>query len=150
MIHRLLSLNTVRGRLLVAAICVETFMLTLMVGNGTRLLYSSLADQVKTYAAQISPVLNAALVAPLAQRDYATVQAILTESKAADGLTYLAVLDAGGKLIAASGWPRDRALPAPDAAFSLVAKDGTYRYDVERPILMAGQPLGSLRFGLSL
>ena len=143
-------LRTVRSRLLLAAILVETVMLTLLVTNSLRLLQASLATQAESHAAQMAPVLNAALVAPLAQSDYATVQAILNESQAVPGISYLAVIDNRGKLVAISGWPREKPLPRIDSAFSLDEVDKLPRYDVARSISLAGQPLGTLRYGLDL
>ncbi len=125
-------------------------MLTLLVTNSLRLLQGSLAAQAENHAAQMAPVLNAALVAPMAQSDYATVQAILDESQAVTGITYLAVIDNRGKLVAISGWPRDKTLPAIDPAFSLDDAEHLPRYDVARPIALSGQVLGTLRYGLDL
>ncbi|MCW2243287.1 hybrid sensor histidine kinase/response regulator [Azospirillum canadense] len=142
--------HTLRGRMLLAAVFVEALMLTLLVANSVRLLYGSLAEQAQLHANQVSPVLNAALVAPLAQRDYATLQAVLDESRSVGGVEYLAVQDSTGKLVAISGWPRERALPPPDDAFSLAEKDTGARFDVRAPIALAGQRLGSVQFGLDL
>ena len=143
--------RTVRGKLLLAAILVELVMLTVMVGNGLRLLYASLAEQARLQVEQMTPVLNAALVAPLAQLDYATVQAILDESHTVQGLDYLAVNDRGGRLVAVAGWARDRKLPLPDDEFTLALKPGgVVRYDVMTAITLAGQQLGQLHFGLNL
>ncbi|MBF0562466.1 MAG: histidine kinase, partial [Alphaproteobacteria bacterium] len=105
--------RTVRSRLLFAAILIETLMLTLMVGNGLRVLGNSLAEQTQVSSDQFSKVLNAALVTPMAQRDYATVQAVLDESHAVEMLKYLAVLDRRGKRIASSGLAGAEALPEP-------------------------------------
>jgi PAS domain S-box-containing protein len=143
-------LRTIRGRLLVAALCVEAAMLTLMVGNTMRVLSSNLTAQAQSYAEQLSPVLDAALVTPLARQDYATVQAILADCRAVQALRYLAVADSRGKVVAANGWPRDTELPPPDAALSLALKAGGYRYDVRSPIKLGGQVLGILQFGLDL
>jgi signal transduction histidine kinase/DNA-binding response OmpR family regulator len=142
--------RTVRARLLVAALFVEAFMLTMLVGNSVRLLYSSLAEQARLHAEQVTPVLNAALVAPLAQRDYATLLAILKESHAVDGISYLAVMDRRGKVLAVSGWGDDAPLPEPDQTFSLSDRGGGARYDVRVPVVLAGQELGQLQFGLGL
>ena len=65
---RLAPWKTLRGRMLVAAMAVEAIMLTLLVANSVRLLYGSLAEQARLHAGQVAPVLNAALVAPLARR----------------------------------------------------------------------------------
>lgn len=152
--RRVAPWKTLRGRMLAAAMCVEALMLTLLVANSVRLLYGSLTEQAQLHANQVTPVLNAALVAPLAQRDYATLQAVLDESRSVGGVEYLAVQDSAGKLVAISGWPRDRVLPAPEKALTLEPKEGEgyleVRYDVRAPVALAGQALGTVQFGLDL
>ena len=142
--------RSVRSRMLVAAILVEATMLTLLVVNSLRLLSGQMTTQAARHAAQMTPVLHAALIAPLAQRDTATVQAILDECVATKGIDYLAVKDAGGKVLATSGWPRERPLPSPDTAFRLFPGDGVPRYNAESQVTVGGQKLGSVHFGLDL
>lgn len=107
-------------------------MLGLLVGNSLRLLRDAMGQQAQAQARQIAPVLSAALVAPLAQYDYATVQAVLQESHAIQGIDYLAVTDASGAVVAASGWPASQPLPDASKGFSLDADPP--RYDVSQPI----------------
>ena len=142
--------RSVRSRMLVAAILVEATMLTLLVVNSLRLLSGQMTAQAARHASQMTPVLHAALIAPLAQRDTATVQAILDECVAAQGIDYLAVRDAGGKVVASSGWPKDRPLPPPDDAFRLYSSGDTPRYNVESQVSVGGQKLGTVHFGLDL
>mgnify|MGYP000055276586 CR=1 FL=1 len=142
--------KTLRGRLLLLALLVEATMLFFLISNSLRLLRDRMGEQAKVQAEQIAPILNAALVAPLAQSDYATVQAVLDESHSAKGISYLAVIDARGKVVAISGWSRDQPLPVPDERFDLDVTEKTPRYDVERPIKLSGQRLGTLHFGLDL
>jgi len=125
-------------------------MLTLLVANSLRLLSGHMTEQAANHAAQMTPVLNAALVAPLAQRDFATIQAILDESRARQGIEYLSVLDATGRIAAQSGWPREKPLPPPDSSFHLFGTDSQPVYNVASPVELAGQKLGTLRFGLDL
>lgn len=146
-----LPLRSVRGRLLLVAIAVEALMLTLLVANSLRLLTDNMGAQARRHAEQMGPVLIAAIVAPLAQRDYATIQAVLDESSAADGIEYLAISDSKGRRLAASGWPEDKPLPLPDPGFRLFEDDDDApRYDMAMPIAIYGQKLGILHFGLSL
>jgi len=143
--------RSVRGRLLAVAIIVEALMLTLLVANSLRLLADNMGTQAQRHAEQIAPVLIAAIVAPLAQHDYVTVQAVLDESNAASGISYLAVTDKAGRRIAASGWPKNKELPQPDESFQLfAAKDGNPRYDIQVPVVAYGQKLGLLHVGLDL
>jgi len=142
--------HSLRGRLLLLALLVEAVMLAILVGNSLRLLHEAMGNQARAQAEQIAPILSAALVAPLAQYDYATVQAVIDESHAIRGIDYLAVMDASGAIVATSGLSPERPLPAVDEKFSLEAADEQPRYDVALPILMAGQRLGTLQFGLDL
>ena len=146
--RRLAPWRTVRGRLVAAALLVELVMLGMLVGNSQRLLREAMGGQAERQAEQITPVLVAALVAPLAQYDYATVQAVLNESQAIRGIDYLAVTDLHGQRVAQSGWAADRPLPTPDGSLDL--EQSPPRFDVVRPIGLAGQQLGTLHFGLDL
>ena len=144
-------LRSVRGRLIIAAVLIEALMLTLLVANSLRLLTTHMGAQARSHAEQIAPVLIAAIVAPLAQRDYATVQAVLDESRAVRGIDYLVITDTGGRRLAASGWQADKPLPDHDKQFSLFADDDDKpRHDTVAPILAFGQPMGQLHFGLDL
>lgn len=125
-------------------------MLFILIANSMRLLHDHMGEQAQRQAEQIAPILNAALLAPLAQSDYATVQAVLDESHATKGLLYLAVEDAKHHLVAISGWDRDKTLPPADNVFTLDTKEPHPSYNVARNISLSGQVLGTLHFGLDL
>jgi signal transduction histidine kinase len=142
--------NTVRGRLLILAIGIEILMLTVLVFNSLRLLHDAMTNQALSQAAQYHPVLKAALTAPLAQHDYATVQAVINESRTAGEVLYIVVVDPTGKWAGSSGWPADQPLPEPSKDISLFKSEKDPRYDVVVPISMHNQLLGTLHFGLNL
>jgi methyl-accepting chemotaxis protein len=142
--------RTVRGRLLMLAIGIEMLMLMIMVANSLRLLHGAMTGQAGWQAEQIVPVLNAALTAPLVQRDYATVQAVIDESRSVGGVVYIAVLDRSDRRVASSGWQSDRQLPEPSKSFTLFENSKAPRYDIVTPISEHGQQLGTLHFGLDL
>ena len=145
-----LPFRSVRARFLLAAVLVEALMLTLLVTNSLRLMNEYLLDQVEQHARQIIPVLSAATVAPLAQRDYATVKSVLDESLSQKGVDYLVVVDAQNNRVASSGWREDAPLPQADLKFDLSRAVSDPVYHVERPILTYGQRLGTLYLGLDL
>jgi signal transduction histidine kinase/CheY-like chemotaxis protein len=145
-----LPFQSVRARLLLAAVLVEAVMLTLLVFNSLRLVHDFMVEQVEQQARQITPILVAATVAPLAQSDYATVQSVINESLSKNGVLYLVVVDTHGQRVASGGWPAASALPPPDATFQLAKERGKSIYHVQKPILMFGQTLGQLHFGLDL
>ncbi|MGO9611576.1 MAG: ATP-binding protein [Dissulfurispiraceae bacterium] len=145
---RLFLRHTMRGRLLVLALGVEALMLTVMVANSLRLQHDALINQARWEAEQIAPVLNAALVAPLAQRDFATVKAVIDESQATKGIDYIAVVDREGRRVASIGLQKDQELPASGMVLQLFKNRS--RYDVIASITQNEQLLGKLHFGLNL
>jgi diguanylate cyclase (GGDEF)-like protein len=141
--------SSLRARLLLASLLVEGLMLALLVANSARLIEQGLLEQMDLRLRQTSPLLNAALNAPLAQRDYATIQQILRESRQEDGLKYLVLFDHRGKLIAAEGRPGDKPLPPPDHIKSLDPSRSDQCLHAITEINLAGQKLGTLHFGIS-
>jgi len=147
---RLSLRHTVRGQLLLLAIGVEVLMLSILVLNSLRLQHGAMTNQARTQAQQFYPVLGAALTAPLAQRDFVTVQAIIDESRAAGGVDYIIVTDRTDRRVGSSGWPVAKAIPAPSRELPLFNTQQSPRYDVAVPLTMQQQPLGTLHFGLNL
>jgi signal transduction histidine kinase/AmiR/NasT family two-component response regulator len=145
-----LPFKSVRARLLLVALVVEAIMLTVLVLNSMRLMHDYMTQQLVQQASQIAPILTAALVAPLAQSDYATVRSVLTESQRSQGIRYLVVTSMVGHRIASSGWPEDQPLPEPDPDIFKIKGSYSSNYNVEKPINMYGQQLGTLHFGLDL
>jgi len=145
-----LPMRSVRARFLLAAVLVEAVMLTLLVSNSLRLMNSYLVEQVEQHAKQITPILTAATIAPLAQRDYATVQSVLDESLSQKGVSYLVVVDTQNNRVASSGWPKEQALPSADSQFDLALQATQPVHHVQTPILMFGQRLGTLYMGMDL
>jgi len=139
-----------RSRLLLLAIGVELVMLTLLVANSIRLQHEAMSDQTRWQVQQMMPVLNAALMAPLAQRDFATIQAILDESRATEGIEYVVVVDRNNHTVASSGWKNGEKLPEPSRKLPLFTLNTTLRYDDILPIEQSGQRLGNLHLGLDL
>ena len=72
-----------RGKLIAAGIIVQVVAIALVSWNSAELIDGYLRLQLQENAAQHQALFNAALGAPMAQRDYATVEAILKESRSA-------------------------------------------------------------------
>jgi len=141
--------NSLRFKLVLASVLVEALMLTLLVANSLRLMEISLTEQEQTHLQQLAPLLNASLSGPLVQRDYATIQEILRESRHRNGIVYFVLLDAGNKIVAADGWDISQPLPPLDANIDDDDEDSIGRFDTETPIQLAGQTYGHLRYGVS-
>lgn len=142
--------KSVRTRLLLIALLVEAVMLSLLVFNSMRLMHTYMAEQLAQQAKQISPILVAAIVAPLVQNDYATVQAVLTESQHGEGIKYLLVTNLAGRRVAQVGWSDSQALPEADADIASIGLSEGAIFHVREHLVMFGQKLGTLYFGLDL
>ena len=135
-----------RGRLIAGGLLLQVLALAAVAIGAAYLIDRHLAGEVQTRVAQLKPLLNAALAAPMAQRDYASVAAILRETDASPELVYLRVRDTAGRLIAAAGTdPMASAPPRPAPGQAV----GPGVFDFRTPLDMAGQPLGVVEFGLS-
>jgi signal transduction histidine kinase len=139
-----------RAKLIWVGVALQVLMLAAVALGVSTLVDRYLQQELKARVGQLKPLFNAALAAPLAQRDYATVAAILAEARATRDLVFVGVRDASGRLIA-----EDRASEAPDiigstALHKLASTAGSQAtLDFAAPLEMGGQALGRVEFGLS-
>ena len=135
-----------RTRLLIAGLLLQLLALALMAGAGIALVDRHLVRELDLRVGQFGPFMNAALATPMAQRDYASVAAILDESRQDRGFAYLEVQDPAGRILARAA---DR--PGLDHASTsgpTPPVDGLREEVVD--IELAGQLLGRVAFGVSL
>ena len=125
-------------------------MLAILVGNSMRLIDSGLLDQAKLKNEDLMPLFNAALVGPMAQRDYATLGEILHEIQSEQGVTYLVLLDSRDKIVASAGWDLSRPLPALDRDLDTADVAQAKVFNTRAQIAFVGQKHGELRYGISL
>ena len=143
----MLSLS-LRWKLIAACVFVELAGTGLALVGSTRLMQRTLGEQAAVQAEEVIALRDQALAAPLAQRDYATVQQTLDLLRRPQAINYLVVLDHRGKMIAASGWDFGRPLPARDTGNIDVDRvDATLH--LAAPIVVSGQTIASLDLGLS-
>ncbi len=140
---------SLRMRLLLGSVLVQVVMLALLIFNGTSVMNDRLAERTSLHLKEQKQLLNAALAAPLAVRDYATAQSVLERVRRDNGIAYLVLSDADGRLVALSGWERDQPLPPVREALRLDGGSGEERFDTEVEIESGGARYGKLRFGLS-
>ena len=139
--------RSLRLRLVAATIIVEVVTLAVLVANSLRVNDHALLEQADTWVSSTTPLLNAALAAPLAQRDYATVIELLEEMRSEHGLVYLVVLDHDHSVVAASGREASAALHGPDRSLREAGDDSVY--DTVVPLTLGGRPYGTLALGVS-
>jgi diguanylate cyclase (GGDEF)-like protein len=142
--HRL----SLRSKLVLLLLIVEVAMLTLLVVNSVRLSQDSLIEQAQVRYTELNTLFNAALGAPMAQRDYATLHEILAESVYQEGIVYAVLVDRAGLVVASAGWSNDRKLPVATRS-SRFNEASTDQFDTTTKIILAGQQYGTLHYGVS-
>lgn len=140
--------RSLRLKLILAIVSVQVLVFAALVANGVRLIENQLLDQARTRVAELMPVLNAALAGPLAELDYATLQAILDDTQRDNGVSYLALFNQKG-IVAVSGWDMRKPLPSAETEIQVGRADGDSRYDGMITIHLNGHHYGVLRFGIS-
>jgi diguanylate cyclase (GGDEF)-like protein len=139
---------SLRTRLIATGGLVQLAAAAVLLLGSIGLLQRTLTAQASDQIRQIGALLDQAIAAPLAQRDYATLQQTLDLVRNDDPIRYLVLLDHRGKLVVASGWEPTRPLPPRDqGAIDLDRTDTTLHLEV--PIVLADQPLGRIELGLS-
>jgi two-component system, sensor histidine kinase len=111
-----------------------------------RLVLRALEAELHARALAVCPILEAALATPMAERDYATAQAVLREGVASGSFAHMVLLDARGMLVSSEGWAFQGGMPPPGR---LTMPGGEERQLYTMPVALAGQALGTLHFGLS-
>jgi signal transduction histidine kinase/AmiR/NasT family two-component response regulator len=142
--------RSLRLKLVIVAILIESVMLALLLANSFRLLNNALESQTKARLEALVPLLNASLAGRVFQRDQTEIEAIvadLMQSRHSE-LSYIVVIDQHGKLIAASGNVDPAELPQTDLTITDTLDDRIF--DAYVPLSVAGTPVGTARFGLSL
>jgi PAS domain S-box-containing protein len=142
--------TSLRGKLIVATLLIQLATIALLTWSGQQLIEQRLLQQFENRLALMTPLLAAALVTPMIQRDYAVASETLQAMQAREDFSYLVLLDHDGKRIAANHWPEERTLPPPAPALTVEAARLLHRYDGRIPIAYAGQAYGELAFGIDL
>ncbi len=133
----------------IASLLIESLMLTLMVIKNVDQLKDNLSVQTHIRLDEQKILLKSALVAPIVQMDYATIDAILKETKKISTINYLAVVDSRNNCIASIGWEDCKNLPISEKEpFSDESLEDE-RFDTNIPITLSSQNLGKAYLGLS-
>jgi PAS domain S-box-containing protein len=124
-------LRTLRSHYLIGSLATFVAMLGLLLWNAQLQMQRSLDERFAAEQQTLGPLLVAAIGPLLVVRDYATITEIVASNVDAGRLSHLEVVDSRGIRIAHSG---DAGAPGQRGA--------------AQPIVLAGQRLGELRFGI--
>lgn len=149
-------LTSFRAKLICTLIGLQFFTLALVGVAATVQLEGFLEASMARRVAQLKPALNAALAVPMAQRDYASVAAIVEELHASKDLIKIEIFDIGGRRIASSGTEHGStpvATPGTEDGGEQLALPGFFHaadplYS-RSPLALAGQTMGEVAFSLS-
>jgi diguanylate cyclase (GGDEF)-like protein/PAS domain S-box-containing protein len=100
---------SLRYKLTLAALAVEAVMLSFLIGNGVQLTTRSLQTQAEHRVEEIAKTLGATLLAPLMQRDDASVHDIVETLQQGDGLKMIEVRDRSNHVVYRAGSARGEA-----------------------------------------
>ncbi|MDP2962567.1 MAG: EAL domain-containing protein [Sulfurimicrobium sp.] len=139
---------SLRAKLVLLSILIQVVMLSALAWNGDRLMQRSLVQQGELRLKDYALLLNTALSPALVEKDYSSLQEILSESRKNQGIVYLILRDMGGRVIAMDGWKRGDALPGLDSDFAVSVREAHPIFNTELPIRIAEQTYGTLRFGI--
>lgn len=139
------SHGSLRWRLVMAALLIQAAMLAVLVSNAGRLIDDHLQSQARARIGAYEHAFQSGVAGLLAARDFATLRELLEAWREATDVEYLAVSERGGRIIAASGWSTEQALPEPQEGLvdSGIAHQA---FDVQ----FAGQSYGRLHLGIRM
>lgn len=142
--------NSIRFKLIFASVLIEIIMLSLLLGNSIRLVNNAIEQQTKQKVEAFSPLMEAAVSIPLFERDYATLEGLLSQirNSAQTTFTYIAVLDSKGQLYAFDGDPQFNPLPATDKNIASAYDD--LIFDSRSTIKIGEVVIGEVQYGMSI
>jgi diguanylate cyclase (GGDEF)-like protein/PAS domain S-box-containing protein len=103
---------TLRARLLVATALVQLVMLALLLASSASVLNTQLVERTLVHLGEQKALLTALFWEPLADDDRTRLQHLVERTRLEQGMAYMVLLDADDRVLAASGWPAGKPLPA--------------------------------------
>jgi diguanylate cyclase (GGDEF)-like protein/PAS domain S-box-containing protein len=96
-----------------ALFVVQLLLFASIAWQSVHMMREMVVEQTRARLGSLQVELRAALVAPVLERDYSTLQEIVDELTRSSDLAYLVVRDSSGRVMASSG--HETAIPEPDA-----------------------------------
>lgn len=151
MLNRLLEqFGKLRIKLMLAGLGVNLVLSAFLLANQFQLAEKTASRELAQHIEQAVPLLHAALIEPLLQRDEATLRQVLEDASSAGLLNYYVLLDHRRKPIHRHPGAPEK-IPAPDQIKQGIPWERHDRtFHLELPIHHAGQSLGLLCFGVPL
>jgi signal transduction histidine kinase/ActR/RegA family two-component response regulator len=128
--------RTLRAQLILASAATLVLMSGLLLWGAQSAMRAALQEQFEHQLDVVRPLLVAALAPLMAARDHAAVHEVVRQSVSLHGLAFLEVLDADGRIVAATTRPAGESSPL----------NGTT--STEASLELEGQSYGQVRFGV--
>ncbi len=137
--------RSLRFKLALTSIVVEIVMLAFLISNSASIATQALEDQTRYRVQEIIPLLNASLATPLVERDYATLDEIISQVVRKDGIEYLRISDEEQHTVAEVGEkPQAHSSTKGAQGFS----DISLYQNLDVPITLIGNPVGKLNLSI--
>jgi methyl-accepting chemotaxis protein len=140
---------SLRTRLLLASALVQTLMLAMLIASAIQVMDAKLGERARLHLEEQKQLLYAAIAAPLARKDYQSISQVFEQVRHHDGISYLLLSDANGKVVAASGWDAAWPLPEVDRRITDPLVKAKNRFDTVLVIAAGDETYGRLWFGVS-
>lgn len=134
---------------IVTTLMLESFMLLMLVWSNLQQLSNNLISQTTIRLEAEKSLLRSALIAPLLQMDYSTVQSILEESYMNLNMLYIVVFDSQNRVVAKTGLTQEDTLPTLTPTPLNQSSIMNERYNTSVDITTSGQKIGSAQIGIS-
>ena len=135
------GIHSLRFKIALTSILVEVVMLALLIANSVSIATQALEEQTRYRINELVPLLNASLASPLVQRDYATLNEILTQIVRKGGIEYIAVFDEDHQRVTVVGHDPDSHVSMGSLGHTTEIAD---HLDLNFPITLASATVGDL------
>lgn len=122
-------------------------MLAILIANSASIATEALEEQTRYRVSEIVPLLNASLASPLVQRDYATLDEILSQVVRQGGIEHIGVADEDGHQVSVVGEPPEKYAGTRGRGDIKVLS--SYRH-LEFPITLADAAIGKLHMSVDI
>lgn len=141
-------LHTLRGKLLLSGVLIQSLLLASYFLVTSSILRESMASNLATSVRTTSEIIHLGIAPYAVERRFDILQDFFNEliSGSNEGLRYIVVLDENKKALIATGISIQE-LPAPSKNAQEAIAKGIYH--VRQPVLLSGNHIGEVQFGLS-
>src|SRR5688500_17753529 len=141
--------TSLRLKLFLGVLVVQALMLAALTVESVDVMNDRLEERAQLRLDEKKRLLAVELAGPLARRDITAIESVLSRVRSDDDITYLAVFDRAGEVVARTGWSAETPLPELGVGLHDEIARHSGRFDTAVGIEAGGEPLGRVHFGFS-